>query len=96
MTRSTLRCSRREALGLSAVGLLAPGAFAAGARVDPDSATARALGYRPDGSATVRPDTSQRCEACVHFAGGVEWAPCAIFQGCKVNAGGWCRAFTAR
>ena len=70
-------------------------AFAAG-RLDPAHPTAEALGYAANGATSQRPSAEQSCGGCMHFGGGDDWGPCAIFQGKLVNPNGWCRAFTAR
>ena len=63
------------------------------AQVDPEDATAKALGY-----VHASPDPDKLCKGCQLFTGedGAEWGPCTIFPGKAVNAGGWCKSWVKK
>lgn len=71
--------------------------------VDESDPTAVSLGYKNDTaqvdqSKFPKHEASQRCAQCRYFqgSGGGEWAPCLIFPGKAVHAGGWCSAYSAK
>jgi len=84
-----------------AAGLLPRIARAEAAHVDPNDATAKALGYTEDaatakGDPSFKPDSS--CASCNFFRGHTEmaYAPCDLFPGKSVSMKGWCRSWTAK
>jgi hypothetical protein len=75
-------------------------------RLDESDTMAQALGYKHD-AARVDPKqfpsraqpggANEFCRNCVHYQGSADqpWAPCTIFPGKLVSAGGWCSAWAA-
>ena len=97
--------SRRRFLLVSAAGLAAAPmariAIAQNAeKVDENSPQAKALDYHPDASKVTNPKRKkdQFCHNCSFFQGTAKdkWAPCAVFQGKQVAAGGWCSTWVAK
>lgn len=71
-------------------------------RVSPDDPTAKALGYVENASNANRTDkagtpaSEQQCNNCALFMGEGDYAPCTLFQGREVAAGGWCTAWVPK
>jgi hypothetical protein len=71
--------------------------------LDPNNATAKALGYHQDSASVPSAQypqhmAGQACRKCAQFRGAAAdaWGPCNIFTGNQVNANGWCTAFVAK
>lgn len=88
----------------SAFGLVG-NAFGAAAlpALDPSDPTAKALGFVTDatkvdagGNPTYKP--TQKCSNCAQFQGKASdaTAPCNIFAGHSVPAGGWCKVWAQK
>ena len=79
------------ALSLGAAATTHP-ALADDSRLDPESDSARALGYLE-----TAPNSSKRCSTCQLFKGAASasWGRCGIFPGKRVKATGWCSAWSA-
>lgn len=62
-------------------------------KLDPEDATAKALGYVHES-----PDAEKQCKNCQLYTGeaDAEWGPCAIFPGKLVNAKGWCKSWIVK
>ena len=100
-----MRSERRQFLRtgpavLALVALTRSAGAQAAPHVDPNEATAKALGYAPDASKADKAKFSnwkagETCAGCVQFKGkaGAAWGPCQIFPGKDVNAKGWCTAW---
>lgn len=88
--------------GSAAAGLVASEfALADGhAKVNPEDAQPKALGYTEDASTTEHESfvDGSSCAKCALFSGseGSEYGPCAIFGGGDVAAAGWCSAFAPK
>ena len=76
-------------------------------RLDEDSQTAQALGYRHDASQVDTEQFPSRgdadsanelCKNCSQYQASPDqqWGPCTIFPGKLVNADGWCSAYVAK
>lgn len=71
-------------------------------RVSPDDPTAKSLNYVEDATEADRkdkagvPGSEQTCANCSLYMGDGDWAPCTIFQGREVAAGGWCTAWVPK
>jgi hypothetical protein len=85
----------------------APAAAEEMPKLDENSQTAQALGYKHDASrvdATQFPSrgdadsANELCKNCVQFQAppDQQWGPCTIFPGKLVNADGWCSAYVAK
>ncbi len=95
------KLSRRAfvARGLAAGALTLAGgwgstaAAAQAAPVDPADSTAIALGFT-----TTSQKSDQKCAGCALFQGkaGDPQAPCLLFQGRSVPAGGWCKGWAKK
>jgi hypothetical protein len=87
-----------------AFGFIGNTAAAAGLPpVDPSDPTAKALGYVSDATkvdtkvnSTYKP--TQKCANCAQYQGkaGDATAPCNIFAGHSVPAGGWCKVWAQK
>ena len=77
---------------LSAVGIQAQVAAADTPKLDPNDATAQALGYTH-----AAPNPSKSCSSCQLYKGSgtSKWGRCVIFSGKLVNAKGWCGSWSA-
>jgi hypothetical protein len=71
--------------------------------VDPGDPTAKALGYvtdatKVDTSANPTYKPTQKCANCAQYQGKPTdaTAPCNIFVGHSVPAGGWCKVWAAK
>ena len=69
--------------------------------LDPNDATAKALGYTEDAAnaksnPAFKPNSS--CSTCNFFKGHSElaYAPCDLFPGKAVSSKGWCASWTAK
>jgi hypothetical protein len=93
--------------GLAAIPVVAlvtrADAAAPAAKLDPNDAQAKALGYVADTSKvdaktnpTHKPD--QKCANCVQYQGKATdaVAPCTIFAGRQVDAAGWCKVWAKK
>lgn len=80
------------AIPLASIGYAGMASAADMPKVDPQDATAIALGY-----VNVAPNPSKRCHDCQLYkgSGNNEWGPCPVFPGKLVNSGGWCSAWSA-
>lgn len=94
---------RRSALALLTLGgsVLLPHArlrAADGARVSEDDPTAKAMSYVEDATKAQRASSNDFCHNCRYFKGDekTEWAPCDLFPGKEVKAGGWCKVWTKK
>lgn len=108
MANETRRIGRRNLLrGGAAIGVAIPvlglttmrtALAMSKKRVNPNSATAKALDYKPDAEQTSRPSSSQSCNNCTHFSGkpSADWGPCTVFNGELVNDEGWCKAWAKK
>jgi hypothetical protein len=76
-------------------------------KLDENSQTAQALGYKHDAKRVDKTQFPSRgdadsanelCKNCVQFQAqpDQEWGPCTIFPGKLVNANGWCSAYVAK
>jgi hypothetical protein len=65
----------------------------AGASLDPNDPTAKALGYVTQ---STKPDS--KCSNCTQFQGkaGDAQGPCTIFPGKDVAAAGWCMSWVKK
>lgn len=97
--RRFLHLALAGVVAVPVTGLIAPrGASAAERpRLDPDSKTARRLGYTHDATSSGSPKREEdaRCRNCAHFRGDKDdpWAPCNVFPEHRVSADGWCEAW---
>lgn len=62
-------------------------------QVDPEDATAKALGY-----VHASENAEQLCNNCQLYTGEAEaeWGQCTIFPGKSVNAQGWCKSWVKK
>jgi hypothetical protein len=103
--------ARRRFLKIAVVGAaIAPVAVSLMPRIaradadphlDPNDATASALGYTEDASrAKGNPAYKEgsSCSTCNFFKGHTEmaYAPCELFPGKAVSSKGWCASWTAK
>lgn len=111
MSHSLTRRDALKSLGLlvgtataaAALPGRSPQAAEALPHLSPSDPTAAALGYH-DSAQTVDVKafptfkSNQRCDDCLQLQGkaGDTWRPCNLFPGKLVNAGGWCRVWTAK
>lgn len=76
-------------------------------KLDENSQTAQALGYKHDASQVDAEQFPSRadadsanefCKNCLQFQAPPDrqWGPCTIFPGNLVNADGWCSAYVAK
>lgn len=104
------RQARRRFLKIAVVGAaVAPVAASLLPRIaradephlDPNDATAKALGYTED-AATAKGNPAFKagsaCVSCNFFKGHSElaYAPCDLFPGKAVSSKGWCASWTAK
>jgi len=104
------RQARRRFLKIAVVGAaVAPVAASLLPRIaradephlDPNDATAKALGYTED-AATAKGNPAYKagsaCSTCNFFKGHSElaYAPCDLFPGKAVSTKGWCASWTAK
>ena len=91
--------------GLAAIPVVAvvTRADAAAAKVDPNDAQAKSLGYvtdtsKVDAKANPMHKPEQKCSGCVQFQGkaGDAAAPCTIFAGKLVEGNGWCKVWAKK
>ena len=77
---------------LSAVSFQVRVAAANIPELDPNDATAQALGYTH-----AAPNPSKSCSDCQLYKGSstAKWGRCAVFPGKRVNAKGWCASWSA-
>lgn len=100
-----MRSERRKFLRagpmvLAAVALARTGGAQAAPHLDPNDATAKALGYAPDAAKADKAKfpnwkAGETCSGCVQFKGkpAAAWGPCQIFPGKEVSGKGWCSAW---
>jgi hypothetical protein len=89
---------------IPALGLIGNRADAAGLpTLDPNDATAKSLGYLSDATkvnAAANPTykPGQHCASCAQYQGKATdaSAPCTIFTGHSVPAGGWCKVYAPK
>jgi hypothetical protein len=89
---------------IPAYGLIGNRAAAAGLpALDPSDPTAKSLGFVTDAttvSAAANPTykPGQKCAGCAQFQGKPSdtSAPCTIFTGHSVPAGGWCKVYAPK
>ncbi|HEY0746647.1 MAG TPA: high-potential iron-sulfur protein [Steroidobacteraceae bacterium] len=102
--RSILKSGLIAGAMLPVAGLITRGATAAALPpLDPSDPTAKALGFVIDASKvdtktypTFKP--GQKCGTCAQFQGkpADTTAPCTIFAGKSVPAGGWCQVWVQK
>lgn len=77
-----------------------PASAAAGAMLDPNEASAVALGYVADATDTkdARHSAGAACANCALFGGnaGDRDGPCPLFGGKRVAAKGWCTGYAKK
>jgi hypothetical protein len=91
--------------GLAAIPIvaIATRAEAAAAKVDPNDAQAKSLGYivdttKVDAKANPMHKPEQKCSSCVQYQGKATdaAAPCTIFAGKLVEGNGWCKVWAKK
>jgi hypothetical protein len=104
-SQSRRRALKNSMLAVAGVVGLGPAIFPArGLRaqdlpqLSEDDATAKALKYTHDATASERPSDDQLCNNCMYFKGtpSDEWAGCDFFPGKAVAGKGWCSSWTAK
>jgi len=102
--RSFLKAAVLGAVSVQAITLAARSEAAAPLpALDPNDATAKALGYVPDATkvdAKARPNykPGQKCGNCVQFQGKATDAEggCNLFAGKAVKGAGWCSVWAQK
>jgi len=101
--RSFLKAAVLGAVSVQAISLATRSDAAALPALDPNDATAKALGYVPDATpldAKARPNykPGQKCGNCVQFQGKATDAEgaCNLFAGKGVKGAGWCSVWAQK
>ena len=103
MSKYTNKISRRKLIawgtGLTVGAVIPVTVTAAGAKVDEEDPTAKAVAYVHDATQTSNPafKAGSNCANCALYkTPEADWGPCALFPGKLVAGQGWCQAWAAR
>jgi hypothetical protein len=101
--RTFLKGAFAALAAIPVVAAIAPAEAAAPAKLDPNSAQAKALGYvtdttKVDDKARPSHKPDQKCNNCAQFQGKATDAVggCNIFPGTQVEGAGWCSVWAKK